>query len=153
MEKSASLNLCKQTAKKDPTYRPGSPLPGHQTAYKKWTDEENMLYAKFLLDNIDEFSGDDRRRSMKFFSRMAECMLFPKNNLQCRSHHQKMMIKYKTVEKIIEVFLPKAVKIEEPAPIKVENTQVKTEEPAQYVYFYPFLPFHLMNEEGVKKEE
>ena len=42
---------------------------------------------------------------MKFFSQMADQLKIGKNNLQCRSHHQKMMKRYESVEKIIEKFM------------------------------------------------
>lgn len=36
---------------------------------------------------------------------MAEALNIGKNNLQCRSHHQKMLAKHKSVEKIITVLM------------------------------------------------
>lgn len=77
--------------------------------YSKWTLSENIAYAHFLRENIYEFSKEAGRRSLYFFNEMAITLDIGRNNQQCRSHHQKMEKKYKTVEAIIEHFLKQKV--------------------------------------------
>lgn len=72
---------------------------------KKWSPHENYLYAKFLVINLPEFEDPKGRRSQNFFTRMAEWLDIGKDNLQCRSHHQKMMNRYKSVQNAIQDLL------------------------------------------------
>ena len=44
-----------------------------------------------------------------FFVQMAKELKINKNNMQCRSHHQKMMKKYSSVKKIIENILKEEI--------------------------------------------
>ena len=73
-------------------------------AYSKWLPEENAKYAKYLEENEGEFEITKSRRTLNFFIKMAEELGLGKNNLQCRSHHQKMLKKYGSVEGIIKAF-------------------------------------------------
>ena len=73
--------------------------------YHKWLGHENIVYAKFLEENMSEFETTKDRRSLNFFTKMSRCLDIGKTNLQCRSHHQKMLKKHKTVEAIIRAFL------------------------------------------------
>ena len=50
----------------------------------------------------------DRRLPYKFFKKMAAGLPAAKTPTQCRTHHQKMMLKYKTWENIIEAGLGKS---------------------------------------------
>lgn len=73
----------------------------------KWTAEENQLYIEFLEENFAHFENADTRRKYQVFRAMAERI--PKRDYeQCRSHHQKMERKYKTVAKIISSWTSKA---------------------------------------------
>ena len=69
---------------------------------RKWSARENYLYASFLAINASEFEDEKGRRSQNFFTRMAEWLHIGKDNLQCRSHHQKMMARYKSVSNIMK---------------------------------------------------
>ena len=77
-----------------------------EKSYSKWSVPQNKLYAEFLSQNIEEFEINKDRRSLNFFTKMAKELPLNKTNLQCRSHHQKMMKHYQCVEKIIEAFHP-----------------------------------------------
>ena len=68
---------------------------------RKWSPRENYLYAQFLSLNPSEFEDEKGRRSQNFFTRMADWLDIGKDNLQCRSHHQKMMARYKSVSNIM----------------------------------------------------
>ena len=70
--------------------------------YCKWSIEENKAYASFLAKNMEEFQEFGARRSKKFFTRMANQLQNGRDNEKCRSHHQKMIKKYKSIERIIE---------------------------------------------------
>ena len=72
--------------------------------YNKWSEEENLSYCFFLQANLNEFNPDRCRRTKNFFNRMSEFLEEERDNEQCRSHHQKMLKKYGTVEKIIRHF-------------------------------------------------
>ena len=74
---------------------------GDERIFKKWSKEENLLYAQFLKTHPEEFQRGKDRRSMNFFTVMSTALNIGKSNVQCRSHHQKMVYRYKTVDKII----------------------------------------------------
>lgn len=57
----------------------------------KWTEEENFIYLKFLLDNQHIFESKGMRKRSHIFMQMAN-MLSKRSPDQCRSHHQKMEI-------------------------------------------------------------
>lgn len=73
--------------------------------YHRWTWDENLKYANFLSATRSEFDDYKERRPMKFFIRMAKALSVGKNNLQCRSHHQKMLKKFGTIDEIIRACL------------------------------------------------
>ena len=73
-----------------------------QKRYNKWPKEENMAYAQFLINHQIEFECKKDRRSSKFFSAMAEELNNGRDNKKCRSHHQKMLKKYGSVENIMK---------------------------------------------------
>ena len=55
----------------------------------KWSEEENFVYLKFLLDNKHIFEIKGMRKRFHIFMLMAK-MLSKRSPDQCRSHHQKM---------------------------------------------------------------
>ena len=83
-------------AKNDNEYTPlgTKSLNLGKNLFKKWTKEENILYAEYLKNNLIEILNLQSRVSHCFFIKMAEELRIGKNNLQCRSHHQKMLKKY-----------------------------------------------------------
>ena len=85
--------------------------------FRKWTETENFSYAQFLLENSEEFTSGNQRRSMNFFKRMSQAVDNDRSNEQCRSHHQKMLKRFGTVENIIKNFRQP----EEPKEEKIEH--------------------------------
>lgn len=71
---------------------------------KNWTYLENQAYVEFLSDNEKMMKDSTMRRSNKIFLEMS---LFIRTKFpeQCRTHHQKVLNKYGTNEKIINCYL------------------------------------------------
>ncbi len=65
--------------------------------HHKWSTEENIKYVKFLAKNKQKFVGQDKTKRYRIFNKMA-LHLKTRNATQCRTHHQKMLLKYKTLE-------------------------------------------------------
>ena len=63
---------------------------------------EQKRYIDFLLENLDSFelSASDRRM-MGINSKMSRAIKSRDTN-QCRSHHQKMLTKFGSIERTIE---------------------------------------------------
>ena len=72
--------------------------------YKRWGEDENNAYANFLENHRDEFVIEKGRKRKNLFIHMAEELDHIRDNEQCRTHHEKMMKKYKSVENIISNF-------------------------------------------------
>ena len=85
----------------------------------RWTEQENMTYLKFLLENSYVFEEPGMRKRKAIFLKMAE-RLGTRSPDQCRSHHQKVE-KYANTKQIdgIAEFLLKQ-KINEFSPDKEE---------------------------------
>ena len=132
-------------------------------SFKKWTKEENRKYAEFLRDNQEEFEEGKERRTLYFFNKMAAYLDIGKDNLQCRSHHQKMLLRFKTMPGIIKGIL--GGKKKKQVEVKIEN-EVSNEEnfpinhsiaPIIVPFFMVFFPqewylifIYSMNSIGVK---
>ena len=69
-----------------------------------WGKVEQKRYVDFLLENLSffELSANDRRM-IGINSKMSKTIKTRDTN-QCRSHHQKMLVKFETVERIIAEF-------------------------------------------------
>lgn len=65
----------------------------------RWTHEENVLYKRFLRQNSRKFTHNCSKKFLKFEKMSYE--IGSKTPNQCRSHHQKMIIKFKTIQNII----------------------------------------------------
>ena len=69
-----------------------------------WGKVEQKRYVDFLLENMNYFElSPNDRRVMGINSRMSKIIKTRDTN-QCRSHHQKMLIKFDSVERIISEF-------------------------------------------------
>lgn len=84
--------------KKDEDYIPY----GKKNSYKRWTIDENRLYVEFLknssiIETAEPSKGD------RLFKKMAD-KIQTKNNMQCRTHHQKLLLVCGSVTNIIEKF-------------------------------------------------
>ena len=56
----------------------------------KWNTQEQMLYKRFLEDNLDHFVDKSVRKSQKVFLKMSK-IIPTRTAEQCRTHHQKML--------------------------------------------------------------
>lgn len=54
---------------------------------------ENQIYLKFMMENINDFMTEKARRTTKVFYRLSK-ILKRRTPDQCRSHHQKLQMKY-----------------------------------------------------------
>jgi actin-like ATPase involved in cell morphogenesis len=67
-----------------------------------WAPEENLIYLKFLQGNKKDFVSEQERRKNKVFYRLSK-ILKKRTPDQCRSHHQKLQMKYEDdIEEIIQ---------------------------------------------------
>jgi len=71
----------------------GLPLKESRVSSGSWSLDENRLYLKFMLDNRIDFETEKNRRRTKVFYRLSK-VLRKRTPDQCRSHHQKLQIKY-----------------------------------------------------------
>lgn len=68
--------------------------------YHRWTLEENAKYIAFLQLAKEDFEHEYTRRIKKVFKRLSEFM-GSKSESQCKSHHQKMLKQYESVDRVI----------------------------------------------------
>lgn len=71
---------------------------------KNWTLAENGAYVEFLKDNDKVMKDESNRRSSKIFLEMS-LFIRTKTPEQCRTHHQKVLGKYESIEKIMSLYL------------------------------------------------
>lgn len=97
--------------KDDNDFRPNQRLAKQQKIMKKkketkiynrngWDEDENRKYREFIELNTEILENREERREKKVFLRLSEYVETRDAN-QCRSHHQKMIQKYKSIEKIL----------------------------------------------------
>lgn len=60
----------------------------------EWNYQENQVYLQFMIDNTADFLSERTRRKTKVFYRLSK-ILKKRTPDQCRSHHQKLQLKYK----------------------------------------------------------
>jgi hypothetical protein len=66
-----------------------------------WSLAENLKYKDFLVSNFEFFGVDSKeRRQIQIHVQMGK-FIGSRNSKQCRSHHQKMLRKYGSIEGII----------------------------------------------------
>lgn len=65
-----------------------------------WNLPETIKYIGFIKQAALKFADEQTRRQERVFSLMAQEMR-SRNAVQCRSHHQKMVQAYGTLENII----------------------------------------------------
>jgi hypothetical protein len=108
-----------------------------------WTCTEQKRYINFLIENRPMFSLTiNQKRNKKIHVKMSNYISM-RNPAQCRSHHQKMVSKFGSIDAIIEEFssliYPRNIsiyrcfqepKIEEKTVEKIEEKlAVEAEEP------------------------
>jgi hypothetical protein len=71
----------------------GLPIKENRVSSGSWNLHENRLYLKFMRDHRADFETEKNRRRTKVFYRLSK-VLKKRTPDQCRSHHQKLQIKY-----------------------------------------------------------
>ena len=69
-----------------------------------WKKTEQKKYVNFLFENIEIFNSSDVQRRISGVHLKMSKVIKSRDSNQCRSHHQKMMTKYSSVNRIIEEF-------------------------------------------------
>jgi hypothetical protein len=67
-----------------------------------WSEVENHKYVEFLTKFKSVLEGPKKDRRKWHLNRIMSKEVATRSHEQCRSHHQKMLKHYKTVEAIIE---------------------------------------------------
>lgn len=80
-----------------------------QKAYQRWSIKDNIKYITFLKNVIQHFESEKTRRAFKVFKVLAD-YLGTKTQAQCKSHHQKMIKQYSTIDTIIQKVITRAEK-------------------------------------------
>ena len=66
-----------------------------------WTTDETRLYMNFLDHYHKKFGCEEKRRKCTIFNRLSKA-INTRTPDQCRSHHQKMQLKYGSIDNIVE---------------------------------------------------
>lgn len=69
----------------------------------RWSSKENKIYVQYLKNNKDMFKDKESRKKGKVLHRLAK-LIKKRTYEQVKSHHQKMIIKYHTIDTIIREF-------------------------------------------------
>jgi hypothetical protein len=96
---------------------------------RHWKLHENQKYVCFLRENMELFEKNREDKRLMKINILMSNHVRSKNSIQCRSHHQKMLAHYKTIQNIIDSLCAdceleerKVVgKEEEVAPVSVEE--------------------------------
>lgn len=67
-----------------------------------WTEAEHQRYIKFLMKKKHLFALSPQERKNLKINVLISKAVHTRNSTQCHTHHQKMMVKYTTIESIIE---------------------------------------------------
>jgi hypothetical protein len=68
---------------------------------KHWKAHENRKYVEFLRNNMSLFERNREDKRLMRINILMSNHVRSKNSTQCRSHHQKMLAHYKTIDNII----------------------------------------------------
>lgn len=66
----------------------------------RWTSNENLTYITFLVENEHLVAQRKQRRKLRIFKSLS-MLVVTRTPEQCRSHHQKMEKKYRTLHGIV----------------------------------------------------
>lgn len=69
----------------------------------RWNDHENMMYLKYLTEKESSFGSRELRRKHNVFYSFSK-IVRTRTPIQVKTHHQKLIMKYKNVRRIIEHF-------------------------------------------------
>lgn len=72
-----------------------------QYSKSHWSEDENDKYVEFLLKFKSVLEGGKKNRRKWHLNRMMSKAISSRSHEQCRSHHQKMIKHYRTIEGII----------------------------------------------------
>jgi len=70
---------------------------------KSWEIKEAILYWKFVQENQQTLEFKEKKHKQKIFNDMAD-FIKTRDTHQCRSHHQKIIKKYKNLGTFIKDF-------------------------------------------------
>ena len=104
------------------------------TLTRNWNFQENSLYIEFLKENKRSFEDESTRRSSKIFLEMS-LSLRTKSPEQCRTHHQKIMTKYGTLDMIIAYFT-QTIALKEQAKHLAKSPTVALQQCESYSIFW-----------------
>lgn len=77
---------------------------GHRVPkWSRWSEEQNKMYIKFLKLYQEEFKDDTNLKLTRLYKKMSIFFKGTLTNIQCRSHHQKLLNKYHTIPAIISI--------------------------------------------------
>ena len=99
---------------------------GEKKKIKHWTKFENEIYISFLEKEGYKLSEsvDEKRKTRPHYHMSKK--VGSKDPRQCRSHHQKMINRHHTIDKIIDFFTSKKEKV----PFIPEDESFTEESPA-----------------------
>ena len=69
-----------------------------------WNDTENRRYIKFLMAKSKLFDLSIEERKKKKLNKLMSKAVVTRNPTQCHTHHQKMKLRYETIEEIINAY-------------------------------------------------
>jgi hypothetical protein len=73
---------------------------GKEESYR-WTERQQRRYIKFLIRYREKFELSFREKKISGLFLMLGKAVQDRDSLQCRSHHQKMVQKFGSIEGII----------------------------------------------------
>ena len=65
-----------------------------------WTWKENLQYIRFFEENPEFINSPEKRKECKIFNQMGK-RITTRLPVQIKSHHQKLLIKFRSIENII----------------------------------------------------
>jgi hypothetical protein len=69
---------------------------------KHWKPVENQRYVEFLRRNTDLFEKNREDKRLMKINLLMSKFVKSKTSTQCRSHHQKMLLHYGSIQAIID---------------------------------------------------
>lgn len=88
--------------------------------FYSWDFRENYTYITYLKNFKTIFASPEARKRVKVFSHLSK-LIKTRNPFQIKSHHQKMMLRHKTLDAIIEFLKVKILKYLKTNPKGIEE--------------------------------
>lgn len=70
--------------------------------WSRWSEEQNKMYVEFLKQYQEDFKDHTNLKLTKLYKQMSAFFKGTFTNVQCRSHHKKLLNKYHTISAIID---------------------------------------------------